>query len=313
MAMIPFSRASRLLVWAMCLSLAPSCRSQGQENYTEEVYISGRLGGGSDELPDTMIEGESFLSGVIAIAPDGSVFIDDPAKRVIKRFSPPGKLIATISLPDLSIDNIVIVDSSLIAVSYWNRPYIDLMNYYGQIRDSIPMPGGGGCQSDLFLCGDGLFLRYCAWFSETQPYQGYHWSLSGELLKREVDSIGLWAETCGQYYASLQTAFGIEDTATIVSLVCGTQFRVGKRLNPVGMDGKGNLYVEWEQRIGPLDSARYRYWILKFSNAGKRLAQFEVRYFSADHRDRVEEDGAVFILDQDQANSEWRIYRYSKN
>jgi hypothetical protein len=300
----------------LCTCVCNSGQDQLIESYIEEEYLSGRIGDNEDDLayrePSEGEEGERIFTSVFALAPDGSIFLDDPLRKVIKQLSPAGELIGEIHLNTLIVDDIAVVDSILLAICYWNRPFIDLMTLDGKVVDSIIMPGPVTSSSNLYVCGNALLLRYYASGSGFPRMEGYKWTIGSTEHEWTNNPAGLSAETCGQYHTVGQSFDGISDTATIVSTAMGAQIRVGRRLIPIGIDRDANLFVGWLERASVTQSSEDKYIIAKFSPAGARLAQFHVRAFGMDHLSRVDSRGNLYIFDYDLNQSKWFVYKYCR-
>jgi hypothetical protein len=298
-----------------------TCSGEAQEVYRETVLFTGKVGTDVEDLGYQEGEGQALFATTFDVAADGSVWIADPVLKAIKHFSKGGQYLAKINVGEQLVDDICIIDSTRLAVCYWHRDYVNIVNVTGQVLDSCKLPSEIGAMT--YLCAHkGLlyvlfYLHYpdSMWNPDGQyRYVGIGYSADGKLLERRLDSLALWTETGGSYFTRSPDA---------VSGVCLTEIldNAGRTFiksptdsscmfEPLGVDGEDNLYLVRTTRDS---EKKYRYVVMKFSQRGEQRAEFEIRLFyrSMGHWAKLDSKGNVYLLNSPQGTKEWSILKYS--
>jgi hypothetical protein len=241
--------------------------------------------------------------------------------KAIKHFSQRGQYLSKIDVGERLVDDICFIDSTRLAVCYWDRVYVDIMDFKGQILDSCRLPSVPTAMTYLCVNKGLLYVLFYVYYPDSvwnpdgqYRYVGIGYSTNGRLLAKRLDSLALWAETGGSYYTGSADAVD-EVCLTEILNAAGRTFTKSSTdsscmFEPLGVDGEDNLYLVRTIRDS---EKKFHYVVTKFSQCGEERAKFEIRLFypGMGHWAKLDSKGNVYVLVPPEGTKEWSIFKYS--
>jgi len=322
------ARKSLEAIWfaTLCVLLS-ACQNQAQEIYRENTYLSGTIGDGPGELGYIDFEdGEDGIPSTFAISAYGTVWIYDYAHKAIKNYSPTGACVGAIDLGERLVNDIAAIDSTRLAICYWNRAFIDIIDRSGKILVSCPLPYEAAAMTFLCTCDETVYVLFDAYKPDpvwnpdgkgpSSHYVGACFSTAGTLLELRRDSLAFWVETCGAYHTASTDSYPYYDpTLRQILDKSGQPFMkevsdTTAKFEPLGTDGDGNLFLV--RTIRESDRV-FRYIAVKYAHSGEKLAEFEIPFFdrSMVHWNKLDRKGNVYVFDWPDEGKNWSILKYS--